>query len=80
VGYRADETGVTIAFAAAGDVDLDGVVDLVDMSALMADGEFNTGIVATWSLGDFNYDGMFDMLDVTDLIIADVYNAGPYRG
>ena len=80
VGYRADDTGVTIAFAAAGDVDLDGVVDVVDMSGLMADGEFNTGIVATWSLGDFNYDGVFDLIDISELITADVYNAGPYRG
>lgn len=80
VGYRADQTGVVIAFAAAGDIDLDGVVDVVDMSALMADGEFNTGIVATWSLGDFNYDGVFDLLDITDLITADVLNVGLYRG
>jgi hypothetical protein len=80
VGYRADDTGVTIAFAAAGDVDLDGVVDVVDMSGLMADGEFNSGIVATWSLGDFNYDGVFDLIDISELITADVYNAGPYRG
>jgi len=80
VGYRADHAGVMIAFAAAGDIDLDGVVDVVDMSALMADGEFNTGIVATWSLGDFNYDGVFDLIDISDLITADVYNVGPYRG
>ncbi|MFM7243875.1 MAG: fibronectin type III domain-containing protein [Planctomycetaceae bacterium] len=79
VGCRADQAGVTIAFAAAGDIDVDGVVDVVDMSAVMADGGFNTGDVATWSLGDFNYDGVFDQLDISELIMADAFNVGFYR-
>jgi autotransporter-associated beta strand protein len=80
VGYRVDQAGVTIAYAAAGDVDLDGVVDVADVSVLVAAGEFNRGIAATWSLGDFNYDGLFDLLDTADLVVAGVFNVGPYRG
>ena len=79
VGYSATETGTTIAYAAPGDIDLDGVVDLVDMAGLLADGDYSTGGGATWSLGDFNYDGSFDLLDISEFITANVFNEGSYR-
>jgi autotransporter-associated beta strand protein len=78
VGYRVGDAGTTIAYAAAGDVDLDGVVDVIDMSGLLADGDYNAGSVASWSVGDFNYDGTFDVLDISEFITADVFNMGPY--
>jgi len=80
VGYVVHDDGsVTVGYAAAGDTNLDGVVDVLDVSAVVASGRFNNGDAATWADGDFNHDGTIDVLDISDLIGASLFNAGPYR-
>jgi hypothetical protein len=80
VGYVVHDDGsVTVGYAAAGDTNLDGVVDVLDVSAVVASGRFNNGDGATWADGDFNHDGTIDVLDISDLIGASLFNAGPYR-
>jgi len=79
VGYAVNaDDSVTVMFAAAGDTNLDGVVDLLDASNMVSSGAFNTGQASTWEDGDTNYDGLLDILDLADFIGAAAYNRGPY--
>jgi hypothetical protein len=66
---------VTIAYAAAGDTNLDGVVDVIDIANLVA--SFN-GTGAGWSHGDFNYDGVVDQLDLADFLVTGLFDQGGY--
>jgi autotransporter-associated beta strand protein len=79
VGYMIDGGGsITVGYAVAGDSNLDGTVDVLDVSLMLATGKFNTGESATWADGDFNYDGVMDVLDIADLLAPRLFNAGPY--
>lgn len=81
VGWRAEEgTGaVTIAYAAPGDTNLDGVVDVLDAANFLVGGRFDAGIEAAWIEGDFNYDSLADVLDVAEFMATELFDAGPYR-
>ena len=82
VPRRTDGDGVlALQLAAPGDIDLNGMVDILDVSALLAADRFNSnsGSAASWSEGDFNADGSFDILDVGELINANVFDRGPYE-
>ena len=80
IGWRTDGDGVlALQLAAPGDIDLNGLVDVLDVSALLAADRFNSGSAASWSEGDFNADGSFDILDVGELINANVFDRGPYE-
>jgi hypothetical protein len=70
---------MTVAYAAAGDANLDWRVDILDIADTLAGGKFNSGLPASWSEGDFNYDGLFDALDVAELIATGLYDAAPYH-
>jgi autotransporter-associated beta strand protein len=70
---------MTVAYAAAGDANLDWRVDILDIADTLAGGKFNSGLPASWSEGDFNYDGLFDALDVAELIATDLYDKAPYH-
>ncbi|MGI9176281.1 MAG: autotransporter-associated beta strand repeat-containing protein [Pirellulales bacterium] len=75
VGWRDDSGGAfTIAFAAPGDINLDGSIDILDAARILAAGRFDTGAAATWAEGDSNYDGFFDVLDVADFIGTGLFN------
>ena len=79
VGYLVGGDGsLTVAFAASGDTNLDGVVDILDAGGLMASGAYDDGSAAGWSQGDFNYDGLVDVLDVIEMLGADLYDQGSY--
>jgi hypothetical protein len=79
VGYVVNDDGsLTVGYAAAGDANLDGAVDILDVSAIVASSKFNTGAAATWADGDFNHDGAIDILDVSELVGASLFNAGAY--
>jgi hypothetical protein len=78
VGYVVNSGTVTIAFAIAGDTNLDGLVDITDVANVMSNGAFNSGEPLGWADGDFNYDGIFDILDIADFWSAEQYDAGPY--
>ncbi|MBU6221914.1 MAG: YHYH protein [Planctomycetes bacterium] len=79
VGYATNGDGsLTVAFAAAGDTNLDGVVDILDVADLLVSGIFDSGLAAGWSQGDFTYDGVVDILDVLESLGASLFDAGPY--
>jgi hypothetical protein len=79
VGWiRADDGRVTFAFAAPGDTDLDGVVDVLDAANVMAGRRFDSGQAAIWSEGDFTHDGAFDVLDAAEFLSAGLFDAGGY--
>jgi autotransporter-associated beta strand protein len=69
---------LTFAYAAPGDITLDGVVDILDVAGFLNGGKFDSGSAAVWSEGDFNYDGVIDVLDVAEFMTTGAYDAGPY--
>jgi len=71
---------VTVAYAAAGDTNLDWSVDILDMANAVAGAKFNSGLPASWGEGDFNYDGVFDTLDIADVVSTGLYAANLYHG
>jgi autotransporter-associated beta strand protein len=71
-------TSVTVTAARSGDVNLDGVIDLLDVASMVAAGEFDSGLPATWAEGDFNGDGLVDLLDAADFLTTNLFDAGPY--
>lgn len=70
---------VTVAFAAPGDTDLDGQVDILDAANLLGAARYDAGEAGIWSAGDFNYDGVVDVLDAGDFVASGLYDAGDYR-
>jgi autotransporter-associated beta strand protein len=79
VGYLFDQAGVaTVSFAAAGDADLDGDVDVFDLVGVNGAGRYGTGLAAVWAQGDFNYDSVTNIFDLVAVAGADVYNRGGY--
>jgi autotransporter-associated beta strand protein len=79
VGYMIDAGGAaTIAFAAPGDTNLDGLLDLDDIVAFVNAGLIDTGLAATWATGDFDYNGLVDLDDVIKFVGTDLYDKGSY--
>ena len=79
VGYVVNDDGsITVGLAANGDTNLDGIVDLLDLSNVIASGRFDNGTASGWADGDFNYDGIVDILDATGLISTGLVDAGAY--
>ena len=68
----------TVAFAAPGDTDLDGQVDILDAANLLGSARYDAGEAGTWSAGDFNYDGVVDVLDAGEFVASGLYDAGGY--
>lgn len=66
------------SYAAPGDTNVDGVVDLLDVSNLLSFAGYDLPASATWLDGDFNYDGLADILDTAAFLSAGLYDAGPY--
>ena len=69
-----------VGYAAAGDSNVDGVVDILDAAGFLSGGRFDNWSAAVWSEGDFNYDGIVDMLDVADFVSVNLFDRGPYVG
>jgi autotransporter-associated beta strand protein len=69
----------TIAFAAPGDTDLDGLVDILDAANLLGASRYDTGGAASWVQGDFNYDGVVDLLDAAEFVGTGLYDVGGYQ-
>lgn len=73
----AGQATVTITYAAPGDTNLDGVVDVIDVANLVdGSGAASTSEVS-WSQGDFNYDGIVDQLDLSDFLAAGLFDQAP---
>jgi hypothetical protein len=79
VGYMIDAgVAATIAFAAPGDANLDGLVDLDDIVGFVNAELFDTGLAATWATGDFDYNGLVDLDDVIKFVGTGLYDKGSY--
>ena len=79
VGWIDDGAGgLSVAFSAPGDSNIDGFVDILDVANFLSAGKYDSGAPAVWSQGDFNYDGFVDILDVGDFVVTGLYNAGTY--
>jgi hypothetical protein len=81
VGYRVLANGSAIvAWAAYGDSNLDGQVNLTDINLINAGGKFGQGSStgATWSQGDYNYSGGVTLTDINLLNGASLFGRGSY--
>ena len=79
LGYRLNDTGsITVGYAAAGDINLDGTLDILDVSTLLTGKPLNTVVSQGWAESDFNYDGVFDILDIGEFLATNLYDEGPY--
>jgi len=79
VGWMVHGDGsVTFGYAAAGDANLDGMVDVLDGASWLSTGLFDTGTAAGWYQGDFTADGVCDILDISEMVATGLYDAGPY--
>jgi chondroitin AC lyase len=80
VGYSMiGSDSAVIAWAAPGDCNLDGQVDIFDAGLMLGGGAFNSERPATWAQGDFSYDGAFNTFDLVMVLAADVFGRGSYR-
>ena len=71
---------LSIAYAAPGDTNIDGGVDILDAANFMAGGAFDSGVPGDWSQGDFGYDGLVDILDAAEFMATGLFDVGDYRG
>jgi fibronectin-binding autotransporter adhesin len=79
VGYVVAGDGSSkVSFAASGDVDLSGAVNVFDLVSINSAGKYGTGTSAVWSQGDFNYDGVTNVFDLVSVNTAGVYGQGNY--
>ena len=74
-----DDGSILVAYAAPGDLNLDGFVDIIDVSTLIGSNLFDTGRPAEWWEGDINYDGLVDTLDLVEMLGSGLLDAGDYR-
>jgi fibronectin-binding autotransporter adhesin len=79
VGYVvAGDGSATVSFAAPGDTDLSGQVNVFDLIGIDSAGKFGSGTASVWSEGDFNYDGVTNVFDLIGVDSSGAYGAGDY--
>lgn len=79
VGYRiAGDGTATVSFAAPGDTDLNGSVNVFDLVTINSSGKYGTGQSAAWADGDANYDGATNVFDLVSINGGGAYNQGNY--
>jgi autotransporter-associated beta strand protein len=79
VGYVVAADGsARVSFAASGDADLSGAVNVFDLVSINSSGRYGTGAASGWSQGDFNYDGATNVFDLVSVNTAGVYGQGNY--
>jgi autotransporter-associated beta strand protein len=74
------DSSFTVGFAAAGDTNLDGCVDMTDIGNILQQAEGDSSTPAAWNAGDFNHDEVVDPLDIAELIAVGqpLLDAGSY--
>ncbi|MFM1903652.1 MAG: hypothetical protein RLZZ440_1552, partial [Planctomycetota bacterium] len=79
VGYviNGDGSG-QVGYAAVGDVDLSGAVNVFDLVSINSSGKYGSGSASIWSQGDFNYDGVTNVFDLVGINTAGAYGTGNY--
>jgi autotransporter-associated beta strand protein len=79
VGYVVNGDGsARVSFAASGDVDLSGQVNVFDLVSINSAGKYGAGTSSVWNQGDFNYDGVTNVFDLVAVNTAGVYGQGNY--
>lgn len=79
IGYIFNDDGsTTVAWAAPGDTNLDGVIDILDVANILSSNKYDSGESAHWFEGDFNYDGIVDSLDIASFLANDLLDKGNY--
>jgi len=79
VGYAtAGDGSLLVSFAAFGDTDLNGQVNVFDLLGIDSAGAFGTGQASDWSQGDFNYDGVANVFDLLAIDTGGAYGQGSY--
>ncbi|MFM1903958.1 MAG: hypothetical protein RLZZ440_1858, partial [Planctomycetota bacterium] len=79
VGYVVAADGsARVSFAAPGDVDLSGAVNVFDLVSINSSGKYGTGATSVWSQGDFNYDRATNVFDLVSVNTAGAYGQGNY--
>ncbi len=79
VGYVVAGDGSSrVSFAAPGDVDLSGAVNVFDLVSINSSGRYGTGGASVWNQGDFNYDGVTNVFDLVGVNTAGAYGQGNY--
>jgi autotransporter-associated beta strand protein len=68
-----------VAVAAPGDANVDGAVDILDVSNFLVSGKFDSGLPAVWEEGDFGSDGLIDILDAAAFMNTGLFDAGFYN-
>jgi autotransporter-associated beta strand protein len=76
LGWTDNGGSFTVGYAAPGDSNLDGAVDVQDIAALFASGKYDAGLAADWSEGDYNQDGVVDVTDILE--VSSLYDQGSY--
>jgi autotransporter-associated beta strand protein len=79
VGYSVAADGsARVAYAASGDADLNGEVNVFDLIGLNGSATYGNGQPAVWSQGDFNYDGVTNVFDLVSIQVSGAYGQGSY--
>ncbi len=68
----------TVAFAAPGDTNLDGSIDILDVANFFTGGKYDAVVTTAWTEGDYNYDAQADILDIADFFGTSLFDAGSY--
>jgi hypothetical protein len=79
VGWtEAGDGGLQVGYAAPGDGNVDGIVDILDAAGVLAGGKFDSWSASVWNEGDFNQDSIVDILDAADFVSVDLFDRGDY--
>jgi len=80
VGYAVAADGSAIvAFAAAGDADMNGEVNVFDLVAINGSAAYGSGAASVWSTGDFKYDSVTNVFDLVATSGTNTFGRGNYR-
>ena len=79
VGYVVRGDGsATVSFAAPGDTDLSGAVNVFDLVNINSSGKYGNASASNWADGDMNYDGVTNVFDLVAVNGGGAYNQGNY--
>ena len=76
---EATDGSAIVAFAAAGDADMNGEVNVFDLVVINSSAAYGSGAASVWSTGDFNYDGVTNVFDLVATSGTNTFGRGNYR-